>query len=62
MAVTGGAGFIGSALVDQLLLRGDAVLVLDDLSSGSPANVPDAVAFEHVDIASGDLEGVVASW
>ena len=32
--VTGGAGFIGSHLIDRLLLRGDEVIVLDNLSSG----------------------------
>lgn len=37
--VTGGAGFIGSHLVDALAARGDEVLVLDDLSSGKPANL-----------------------
>ena len=37
--VTGGAGFIGSAVVDQLVLRGDEVLVLDNLSTGSESNL-----------------------
>ena len=37
--VTGGAGFIGSHLAEALLQRGDRVLVLDDLSSGSVKNV-----------------------
>jgi UDP-glucose 4-epimerase len=37
--VTGGAGFIGSHLVERLLARGDAALVLDDLSSGTLENL-----------------------
>jgi UDP-glucose 4-epimerase len=42
--VTGGAGFIGSNLVDALLARGDEVTVLDDLSSGRRENLQDALA------------------
>jgi UDP-glucose 4-epimerase len=41
--VTGGAGFIGSHLVDALAARGDEVLVLDDLSSGRRENLAGAV-------------------
>ena len=37
--ITGGAGFIGSHLADRLIARGDEVLVLDDLSSGSLENI-----------------------
>jgi UDP-glucose 4-epimerase len=40
--VTGGAGFIGSNLVDRLLAEGHAVDVVDDLSSGRLANLADA--------------------
>lgn len=42
--VTGGAGFIGSTLVDRLLAEGHAVDVVDDLSSGTLANLTDARA------------------
>ncbi|HEV7134971.1 MAG TPA: NAD-dependent epimerase/dehydratase family protein [Gaiellaceae bacterium] len=38
--VTGGAGFIGSSLVDALLARGDDVIVVDDLSTGRIENLP----------------------
>ena len=41
--VTGGAGFIGSNLVDALLARGDAVTVVDDLSSGHERNLAAAL-------------------
>ena len=41
--VTGGAGFIGSHLVDSLAARGDDVLVLDDFSSGKRENLADAL-------------------
>ena len=34
--VTGGAGFIGSAIVDQLVDRGHEVVVIDDLLAGGP--------------------------
>ena len=42
--VTGGAGFIGSTLVDRLLAEGHAVDVVDDLSTGSLANLAEARA------------------
>jgi len=51
--VTGGAGFIGSHIVDGLLTAGHAVAVIDDLSSGSRENLPAAVPLHVVDIVDG---------
>src|SRR5690348_703614 len=42
--VTGGAGFIGSHIVDELVREGADVLVVDDLSHGSKHNLADALA------------------
>lgn len=47
--VTGGAGFIGSHLVDGLLMAGVAVLVVDDLSLGRRENLSNEVEFHQVD-------------
>jgi UDP-glucose 4-epimerase len=51
--VTGGAGFIGSHLVEALLARGQRVRVLDNFSTGSPANL--AAVREDVEIVDGDI-------
>jgi UDP-glucose 4-epimerase len=63
--VTGGAGFIGSHLVDALVERGDRVAVLDDLSSGKRENLAGAlqrgVTLHAADVRSGaDLSAVFA--
>lgn len=50
MVVTGGAGFIGSHLVDALLADGHRVTVIDDLSSGQARRVPDEADFHQLDI------------
>ncbi|MEW6399103.1 MAG: NAD-dependent epimerase/dehydratase family protein [Bacillota bacterium] len=48
--VTGGAGFIGSHLVEALLARGHQVAVVDNLSTGRRENVPSGADFQAVDI------------
>ena len=64
--VTGGAGFIGSALVDRLLAEGHQVDVVDNLSSGSLANLAEArrsrvgrLTFHQIDVRSPDLAEVM---
>jgi UDP-glucose 4-epimerase len=53
--VTGGAGFIGSHLVDALRARGDEVLVLDDLSTGRLENLDDALESGLVEFVEGSV-------
>ncbi|HET6952414.1 MAG TPA: GDP-mannose 4,6-dehydratase [Acidimicrobiales bacterium] len=65
--VTGGAGFVGSSLVDRLLAEGHEVDVLDDLTTGSLVNLAEARAdrtnrltFHHIDIRDAQIVDVVA--
>jgi UDP-glucose 4-epimerase len=51
--VTGGAGFIGSHLVDALILQGHTVRVLDNFSTGSLANLEDARS--QIELIDGDV-------
>lgn len=63
--VTGGAGFIGSNLVDALLARGDEVTVVDDLSTGRRTNLDGALAagaeLVDLDIRDGAALGALAA-
>jgi UDP-glucose 4-epimerase len=60
--VTGGAGFIGSHLVDRLVAEGLEVLVIDDLSTGRAGNVPDDVELQQRDIAAGSFDALFRRW
>ena len=53
--VTGGAGFIGSHLVEALAARGDQVLVLDDLSTGERRNVEHLLPSGSVELVEGSI-------
>jgi UDP-glucose 4-epimerase len=56
--VTGGAGFIGSHLVDALIKNGHRVVVVDDLSCGSKKNVNKRAVFYKLDIRSQKLSDI----
>jgi nucleoside-diphosphate-sugar epimerase len=56
--VTGGAGFIGSNLVDELVRRGQDVVVLDDLSSGKEENL--AAVRAKIDLRIGSITDLAA--
>jgi len=58
--VTGGAGFIGSHVVEALVAAGDAVQVLDDLSKGQVTNLPDGVPLHVMDIADSPIDRLLA--
>ena len=58
--MTGGAGFIGSNLVDGLLAAGHEVVVVDNLSSGKRENLNPQVRFYELDICDMGLDQVFA--
>lgn len=57
--VTGGAGFIGSHIVDALIIRGNQVAVVDDLSTGKAENLNPEARFYQLDIRQPELETVI---
>ena len=58
--VTGGAGFIGSHLADELLARGDEVHVIDDLSNGRRENVAAGATLHEQDVRE-PLDAIAAA-
>jgi UDP-glucose 4-epimerase len=59
VVVTGGAGFIGSHIVDALLSGGHSVEVIDDLSSGSESNLAKGVKLHRLDIRSDETRALL---
>ena len=59
--MTGGAGFIGSHVVDHFHNNGHRVFVVDDLSSGSAANLPASVELLELDISSDRARTAIAA-
>jgi len=53
--VTGGAGFVGSHVVDRLVAMGNEVTIVDDLSTGTPDNIAAHLANPRVRVIQGDV-------
>ena len=56
--VTGGAGFIGSNLVDELINQGNEVVVMDNLSTGKKENLNSKVKFYKIDICASTVDKI----
>lgn len=56
--VTGGAGFVGSHVVDALIKQGYQVVVVDNLSTGRLENINRTATFYQADIYNSELEGI----
>lgn len=56
--ITGGAGFIGSHVVESCLAEGFKVVLLDNLSRGKRGNVPDGIRLHEIDITGAEVASV----
>src|SRR3712207_3352646 len=67
LLITGGAGFVGSHLVDAVTTRGDSAVVLDNLSTGRRENIEHHLDSEQVELVDGTIldadlvEGLMAT-
>ena len=55
VVVTGGAGFIGSYLTEELVKRGYYVVILDDFSTGRMENIAELIREENVEVVNGSI-------
>ena len=59
--VTGGAGFIGSQIVDILIEKGNEVVIIDNLSTGKKENVHEKAEFVEADwVIPGELYALIS--
>ncbi|GGL58579.1 NAD-dependent epimerase/dehydratase family protein [Sporolactobacillus putidus] len=56
--ITGGAGFIGSSILDEVLKMGWNPIVIDNLSTGKISHIPDGVPFYQLDVRSPEIKRV----
>jgi UDP-glucose 4-epimerase len=61
IVVTGGAGFIGSHIVERFLAPGHSITVVDNLSSGSRQNLFAGADFKEIDIRSKEIRSLIAA-
>jgi UDP-glucose 4-epimerase len=59
--ITGGAGFIGSHVADQILTAGHEVTIVDDLSTGRRENLPKEATFYECDIRDPQIDEIIAA-